>query len=832
VKRLFLLVFFMNILIVAFAQVTDEQVVNMLQNARQQGMGQEEMLLMLSQKGVTQEQLMRIKENYGKNLQISRQASETTDRMRKEYPEKTKKTENSKIVKNSKTIKNNNEDKTEIKEELLNIKESEDTFLDSLFMAMTPKEQEKEKKKLIFGHNIFNNELLTFEPNLNIATPENYILGPGDEVIVDIWGDAEQTFRQRISPDGSVTDAKIGPIYLSGISIKAATARLKNAFARIYATMRGEHPTTFMSLSLGEIRSIRVNVMGEVEMPGTYTLPSLASLFHAIYSAGGVNEIGSLRIVKVSRGGKELGEIDVYNYLLKGQSNMDIRLQDGDVVIVPPYQNLVTLEGKVKRPLIYEMKDNEDVKQLLDYAGGFTGDAYKKAVRVVRKSGREYQIFNVENTDFGQFSLTDGDVVSVDSVINRFENRIEVRGAVYREGLYALGNVTTVKQLIEKAEGVRGDAFMNRAVIYREKPDRTQEVLAVDVKGVLNGESADVALQNNDVLYIPSIFDLKEDYTIKIDGAVGFPGTYRYAEGMSVEDLIIQSGGLKESASEVKIDVARRIKDPKSTQIGDVLAENYTLTLKEGLCVDGMQKFTLEPFDEVFVRYSPGYQEQQNVRIVGEVLFGGDYVLAKKGERLSDLVKRAGGLTSEAYAESARLTRKMSDDERTRVESLLKLTKQSHRDSVDINRLDIGDEYYVGIQLSKALKNPGSEYDVILREGDVLTIPQYTETVKISGAVMYPNTVVYKKGADLKHYIEQGGGFADRAKKRKVFIVYMNGTVSMSKTFAKAKAAPGCEIVVPVKPPRKGVGLAEIMSIASSTTSMAALVTSIINSTK
>ncbi len=378
---------------------------------------------------------------------------------------------------------------------------------------------------------------------------------------------------------------------------------------------------------------------------------------------------------------------------MKGQSNMDIRLQDGDVVIVPPYQNLVTLEGKVKRPLIYEMKDNEDVKQLLDYAGGFTGDAYKKAVRVVRKSGREYQIFNVENTDFGQFSLTDGDVVSVDSVINRFENRIEVRGAVYREGLYALGNVTTVKQLIEKAEGVRGDAFMNRAVIYREKPDRTQEVLAVDVKGVLNGESADVALQNNDVLYIPSIFDLKEDYTIKIDGAVGFPGTYRYAEGMSVEDLIIQSGGLKESASEVKIDVARRIKDPKSTQIGDVLAENYTLTLKEGLCVDGMQKFTLEPFDEVFVRYSPGYQEQQNVRIVGEVLFGGDYVLAKKGERLSDLVKRAGGLTSEAYAESARLTRKMSDDERTRVESLLKLTKQSHRDSVDINRLDIGDEY-------------------------------------------------------------------------------------------------------------------------------------------
>jgi len=801
VKRLFLVVVFINLLTLAFAQVSDEQVVNMLQNARQQGMGQQEMLLMLTQKGVTQEQLMRIKSKYGENLQSSHQISETGDRMRSEMPQKTEKLEDNK-----------------------------ETFLDSLNRAMAFRG--KKEKKEIFGHNIFNNDLLTFEPNLNIATPENYILGPGDEVIVDIWGDAAQTFRQKISPDGSITDPKIGPIYLSGISVKEADARLKNVFARIYATMGGEHPTTFMSLSLGEIRSIRVNVMGEVEMPGTYTLPSLASLFHAIYSAGGVNEIGSLRSVKVSRGGKEVADVDVYDYLLKGKSDRDVRLQDGDVILVSPYQNLVTLEGKVKRPLVYEMKDNENVGELLEFAGGFTGDAYKKAVRVIRKSGREYQVYNVEEADFEQFGLVDGDSVSVEGIINRFENRVEIRGAVYREGLYALENVATVKQLIEKAEGIRGDAFLNRAVMHREKPDRTQEVIAIDIQGVLNGQAEDVKLQNNDVLYIPSIFDLKENYTVQIGGAVGTPGTYRFAEGMSIEDLIIQAGGLKESASVVKIDVARRIKNPKSTETASLLAENYTLTLKDGFVIDGNQNFTLQPFDEVFVRHSPGYQTQQSVRITGEVLFGGDYVLSKRGERLSDLVRRAGGLSPEAYLAGARLIRKMDEDERARVETLLKLSKQNSKDSIDLNRLDIGNEYYVGIQLSEALKNPGSEYDIVLREGDVLKIPEYTGTVKISGAVMYPNTVVYKKGAKLKHYIEQGGGFAARAKKRKVFIVYMNGTVAKSKTFSKAKAVPGCEIIVPLKPSRKGAGLAEIMGIASSTTSIAALVTSIINSTK
>lgn len=808
VRRVFLLIFFVVSALGTFAQMSDEQVVNLLQNARKQGMGQQEMLLMLNQKGVTRDQLLRIKANYSQTYSGQEAKEPVINRMR---------------VKED--VKGGNRQSQKATEEMM--------WLDSLSIPQAQHTNEVKREQRVFGRDIFNNSLLTFEPNLNIATPENYILGPGDEVIIDIWGDAEQNFQQQISPDGTITDAKIGPVYLSGMTVKEANARLKNAFAEIYSTMKGEQPTTFIAMSLGQIRSIRVNIMGEVVMPGTYTLPSLASLFHALYSAGGVNSIGSLRTIQVNRAGRKLASVDIYDYLLQGKSSQDIRLEDGDVIVVSPYQNLISLRGKVKRPMVYELKNEETMGELLSYAGGFRGDAYKKALRVIRKSGREYQVYNVDEQDFGQFILTDGDEVTVDSVMNRFENKVEIKGAIYREGLYALEEqMSTVKQLIEKAEGIREDAFLNRAVLYRERPDRSLEVEAMDIIGILGGRVSDVPLRKNDVLYIPSIFDLQEEYIINIHGEVGIPGTYKYASGMTIEDLIIQAGGLKESASTVKIDVARRIKNPKSASSEGILAENYTLTLKDGFVVDGNGHFELKPFDEVYVRRSPGYQAQQNVQVLGEVLFTGTYALSKKGQRLSELVNQAGGLTPNAYIAGARLTRKLDNDERARVESLLKLTKQSGRDSIDKSRLDIGDSYYVGIDLVKAMKNPGSEYDIVLRENDVLQIPEYSGTVKISGAVMYPNTVVYEKNAKLKHYIGQGGGFADRAKKRKAFIVYMNGTVAKARTFGKPKVAPGCEIIVPVKPPRKGVGLAEIMGIATSTTSMAALVTSIINSTK
>lgn len=815
-KRLSFIVFFTMIFVSLFAQIPDEQVVVLLQNAQKQGMGQQEMIVMLTQKGVTPEQLKRIKSNFDKDGTLKASATPSDDRTRKQ------------------DVSKGQGDRRMLKEQR-NV--GEVVSIDSLEMILADNERkklsQKERENLVFGRNIFNNDGLTFEPNLNIATPENYVLGPGDEVLVDIWGDSQQNIRQTISPDGSIVVDQIGPVYLNGLTVREANVRLKKAFSQIYSALNAAQPTTFINLSLGKIRSIQVNVMGEVVVPGTYTLSSLASLFHALYSAGGVNEIGTLRTIKVNRGGKEVADVDIYDYLLKGRNDLDIRLQDGDVIVVSPYQNLVGFRGKVKRPMRYEMKGEETVGDLLNFAGGFTGDAYKKAVRVIRKSGREHQVFNVDATDFGQFVLTDGDAVSVDSVMSRFENRIEIRGAVYREGLYALGDaVSTVKQLLEKAEGLRGDAFVNRAVLYRERPDFTLEVEALNIAGILNGSVTDVKLQKNDVLYIPSVFDLQEEYTVTIGGAVGIPGTYKYAGNMTLEDLVIQAGGLKESASMVKVDVARRIKDPKSTEVGELRAENFTFTLKDGLIVSGDKKHTLSPFDEVYVRNSPGYQVQQNVGIEGEVLFDGTYVLSKKGERLSDLVKKAGGLTPEAYARGARLTRKLSVNERARVETLLKLTKQGGRDSIDVGRLDIGNTYYVGIELRKALDNPGSDYDVVLREGDRLYVPEYAGTVKISGAVMYPNTVVYQKNEKLKHYIEQGGGFADRAKKRKVFIVYMNGTVSKSKTFSKANAAPGCEVIVPTKAPRKGSSLAEIMSLASSTTSMAAMVTSILNMTK
>lgn len=758
----------------------------MLREAQSQGKSQEEMIVLLTQKGVTREQLERIRANYNGNVRDSIVESGQTSRVRTEIPR--------------------------------------DTVVGVRF---------NRTEKQVFGREIFNNRLLTFEPNLNIATPDNYVLGPGDEVIIDIWGDSKQTLRQSIAPDGTIIDPQIGPITLNGLTIQEANSRLKNAYSRIYSTMNGEEPTTFMKMSLGEIRSIRVNVMGEVVVPGTYTLPSLASLFHALYCAGGVNNIGSLRAVKVSRGGNPLAEVDIYDYLLKGKSGLDIRLEDGDVIIVPPYQNLVAVSGKVKRPLIYEMKEGEAMADLLDFAGGFTGDAYKEAVRVIRKSGREYQVFNVEKTGFTQFTLTDGDEIAVDSVLARFENRVEIRGAVYRAGMYALdGQVSTVRQLIEKAEGVRDDAFLNRAVLYRDMPNTMREAQSVDVKALLENRVEDIVLRKNDVLYIPSIYDLSEEQTIAVRGAVGNPGTFNYVEGMTLEDVIVQAGGLRESASVVKIDVARRIKNPKSMDVTNVLAENFTLTLKDGLVIDGNENFIIMPFDEIFVRNSPGYQVQQSVTVTGEVLFEGEYVLSEKGQRLSDLVKKAGGINPDAYVSGARLVRQMNEFERRRVESTLRFAQQGIKDSIDVNSLDIGNDYYVGIDLRKALKNPGSEYDVVLRPGDRLIVPEYAGTVKISGGVMYPNVVVYEKGAGLKHYIAQGGGALPRAKKNRAFIVYMNGTVAKSKAFAKAKPAPGCEIIVPVKPARRGTSLAEIMSLATSTTSIAALVTSILNNTK
>ena len=624
----------------------------------------------------------------------------------------------------------------------------------------------------------------------------------------------------------------LGPVYFSGKTVKEANNYLKNEFAKIYAGVTGETPNTQIKLTLGEIRSIQVNVMGEVVVPGTYTLSSFASVFHALYWAGGVNKIGSLRSIKVIRDGETVADVDIYDFIMEGRLKDDIRLQDGDVILVNPYQTLVQILGKVKRPMYYEMKPTETIATLLKYAGGFTGDAYKKAIRLVRKSGREHQIFNIDEMDYSVFRVEDGDVLTVDSVLDRFENRVEVRGAVYREGLYQLsGEVNTVKQLIKKAEGVRGDAFLNRAVISREYDDLTREMIAIDLKGLLNGVVADIPLQKNDILFIPSVQDLREETTVAIHGEVADPGTYLYADKMTVEDLILQAGGLLEAAATTRVEVSRRVKDPKSTVFSGTIGQNFSFDLKDGLLVgEGSGSFHLEPFDEVYIRKSPAYHRQQTVTVAGEVLFSGNYALSKKNERLSDLITKAGGITSDAYAKGARLLRKMSEEELRRKEDVLRMAQMtSGGDSISVKKLDLSDTYSVGINLEKALQNPGSDYDMVLREGDMLYVPEYVSTVKISGAVMYPNTVLYKAGEGWKYYVNQAGGFGNDARKRRAYVVHMNGTVSRLKSGGAKEIEPGCEIIVPSKDPKKKMSPAEIIGMGTSAASLATMIATLVN---
>lgn len=820
---------------VVFAQqMTDEQVILYVQEAQSQGKTQQEMLVELMKKGVTKEQIQRIQSKYsgksdGSSEENANFMGEANSRLR---TQKTYENKNKNISQDESGLDNLGSQKQSIKGLRAKSAQQRNGYGTGVnnsgqpgYGYNGPKSAEDAFTQQIFGHNIFDNEYLTFEPNINVATPDNYRLGAGDEVIIDVWGASQTTIREKISPEGTVQIAKLGPVYLSGKTVEEANDYLKREFAKIYAGVAGETPNTQINLTLGEIRSIQVNVMGEVVVPGTYTLSSFASVFHALYWAGGVNKIGSLRSIKVIRDGKTVADLDIYDFIMEGRLKDDIRLQDGDVILVNPYQTLVQILGKVKRPMYYEMKPTETIGTLLRYAGGFTGDAYKKAIRLVRKSGREHQIFNVDEMDYSVFRLEDGDMLTVDSVLNRFENRVEICGAVYREGLYQLsGEVNTVKQLIKKAEGVRGDAFLNRAVINREHEDLTREVISIDLKGLLKGVVADIPLQKNDILYIPSIQDLKEEPTVTIHGEVADPGTYLYADKMTIEDLVLESGGLLEAASTTKIDVSRRIKSPKSTDDSNIVGQTFTFDLKDGLLIGaGSENFYLEPFDEVYVRKSPAYRKQKNVGIIGEALFTGTYALSKKNERLSDLVAKAGGVTSDAYVRGARLIRKMSEEELRRKEDATRMAIKVGADSTTLY------VYTVGIHLDEALKNPGSDYDMVLREGDVLFIPEYVSTVKINGAVMYPNTVLYKEGENSRYYINQAGGYASNAKKRSAFVVYMNGTVSRIRSGSKTAIEPGCEIIIQTKDPSKRMSVAEMVGMGTSIATLGTMIATLVN---
>lgn len=679
----------------------------------------------------------------------------------------------------------------------------------------------------VFGRDIFNKEDLTFEPVMNIATPQSYVVGPGDEVKVDIYGASQKSTTYTVTPDGDIVIDGYGPINISGLTVKQANARIRS-------TLGSRYSSSSIKMTLGQTRTITVNVMGEVQTPGTYTLSAFASVFHALYMAGGVSSIGTLRNIKVFRNGKEISVVDVYDYILNGKLSGNVRLQDNDVIVVGPYECIVDIAGKVKRPMYYEMKKTESVQTLLKYAGYFAGDAYTKSVRVIRKNGSRYGVFNVQEFDMGSFHLADGDSVTVDSIIPRYENMVEVKGAVFRPGMYQLGgNITTVRSLIESADGLTEDAFTNRGVIHRMKEDRTLKVISVDVQGIIDGRVADIPLKNEDVLFIPSKSERQENRTITIHGEVLYPGVYKYADNETLEDFVVQAGGLKESASTVKVDVSRRVSNRKALTRDSVIAKTYSFALKDGFVVDGQPGFTLEPYDEVYVRKSPSYLVQQNVSIEGEVNFPGTYALTKSESRLSDIVRASGGTNKLAYVKGARLERRITPEERTRMEQVLKMAQfqsKTEEDTIDVSKLDLGDTYYVGIQLDKALEAPGSDYDLTLREGDKIIVPEYTNTVKVSGNVLYPNTVAYKKGKGARYYVNQAGGWGIRAKKGSTYIVHMNGTVNqMGKG---EKPTPGSEVIVPTKPKSEVNKLQMWLAIGSSTAAIATMLVSIVNLSK
>ena len=807
---LFFLIFVLSGVVMA-QQMSDDQVIQYVKEANKSGKSQKQITTELLRRGVTKEQVSRIQQKYSESNTVSNKSNEMPSQLRQ------------------RTLVDDGGGQRRTTDY------SEVGMLDETVGGRVDNRADNtattDNSSQIFGHDVFTNRNLTFEPSINLATPVDYRLGPGDEVIIDVWGASENTIRQSISPEGTIQVSGLGPVQLSGMTVKDANAYLQREFSKIYSGISGSEPTSQIKLTLGDIRTIQINIMGEVAVPGTYTLSSFSSVFHALYRAGGVNKIGSLRSIKVVRNGKTIADLDVYDYLMKGKMKDDIRLQEGDVIIVNPYESLVRIAGKVKRPMFYEMKPTETVATILNYAGGFTGDAYKKAVRIIRKSGREHQVYNVDEMDYSVFRLDDGDSISVDAVLKRFENRVEIRGAVYRSGLYELsGTVNTVKQLIKKAEGLRGDAFLNRALLDRENEDLSHEVIAVDLGGLLKGTVADIPLQKNDILYIPSIHDLKEEETISIHGEVANPGTFLFSKNMTIEDLLVQSGGLLEAAATTKVDITRRIKDPKSTSFSSVLGKTYSFDIKDGLVVGGEGDFHLEPFDEVYVRKSPAYRKQQNVVVAGEVLFGGNYALVKKNERLSDLISKAGGITPDAYVKGARLIRKMTEEEQRRQADAVRMARMGEgKDSISVEKLNISDTYTVGINLEKAISNPGSDFDLVLREGDVLFIPEYINTVKISGAVMYPNTVLYKRGESLRYYINQAGGYGNLAKKKKAYVVYMNGTVSRLKSRDKKAIEPGCEIIVPSKEEKKRMSTAEILGMGSTTASIAAMIATMVN---
>ena len=791
--------FLMLCSIMAFA-ITDQQVIDYIKQQTAAGKSEQQIGKELMAKGVTPEQAKRIKAQLESQQQGENQATRQT-------------------VTSAESERKHNA--------------AEDVSLSSIENMQREIEKGDAMSgsgRKIYGHQVFNSQSLTFEPSENLATPQNYRLGPGDEVVIDIWGTSEDHMRQTISPEGSIMISQIGPVYLNGLTIKDANQHIKSAFSRKYAGMNDAE--TDIQVTLGQVRTIQVDILGEVATPGTFRMSPFSSVFHALYRAGGINDIGSLRNIQVLRNGKKVAGVDIYDYLFKGKTSGNIRLQEGDVIIVPPYEQLVNIDGNVKRPMYYEIKPDETVKSLLDYAGGFTGDAYGGMVRLSRQSGTENELYNIDRGEFATYRLQDGDIITVGTILDRYANRVELKGAVYRPGMFAIGDgLKTVRDLIDKADGVTEDAYTDRVLLYREGPEKQLEVVALDLKDILRGAAPDITLKRNDMLVISSVNELEKRGDVYIGGQVARPGAYPYAANSTVEDLIFQAGGLLEGASTARVDISRRIVDPSATEATNQLAQEFTVSIENGLAVGKGKGFRLKPYDRVEVRRSPGYAPQETVAIDGEVLFAGTYTLRKRNERLSEFVTRAGGLIDGAYIKGAHLSRRLSESELAARKEALRLAMSNNSenmgDSIAIDKIDLSNMYNVGINLEKALANPGSDYDLVLMPGDSLYVPEKQSTVKISGDVMFPNAVIYEPGKKLSHYINQAGGYGQRAKKGKAFIVYMNGTVARAKR--NTPIEPGCHIIVPSKPQNGGTDWSKILTLTTGFMSVATMVATIPN---
>ena len=837
---------FLPLGIMAQSSMTDDQVFKYVIKEHQNGTSQSQIVTQLMQRGVDITQIRRVRKKF-ERMSKDQALGVLSNDTEREQTDSRQRTNNGEARIGDQRYDNFRDDSKrgddrstyrvregvpstrtydEDDDEWMEFRDELDDFLPAdtatMYLNLLAK-MEKDKKK-VFGRDIFNKRNLSFEPSMSIATPANYRLGPGDAVFIDIYGASQLTINETISPDGYVTVEGYGPILLSGLTVEQAQRQLRSQLGTQYQSSQ-------LRLSVGQTKTVTVNVMGEVTAPGTYTVSAFATVFNALYMAGGITDIGTLRNIKVYRNNREISSVDAYEYIVSGQAKGNIRLSDNDVIIVGPYDCLVDLTGRVKRPMFYEMKSDESLASLIQYGGGFAGDAFKKSVRVMRKSGSQYSVHTVGEFDMAAFHMADGDSVWVDSVIARYANMVELKGAVFRPGMYELGTgITTVKQLVESADGLTEEAFARHAVMHRMRPNRTLEVLSVDLEGIFEGRVADVELHNEDVLFVPSHNEYQEERTLTIHGEVQFPGVYQYAYNETLEDFVLQAGGLNNSASMVKVDVARRIINPHATESQDTIAYTYSFALKDGFVIDGEQGFVLEPYDEVYVRKSPAYTTQQNVMVEGEVLFEGTYTLSRKNERLSEIIQKAGGLTKTAYAKGARLVRKRTLEEQLREEDLQKMALRQNaasKDSINMKTLEINSTYTVGISLEDAMNHPGGDADIVLREGDRIIVPEFSSTVKINGDVMYPNTVSFVPGKSVDYYINQAGGYGSTAKKSRTYIIYMNGTVA--KPDRKHKPMPGCEIVVPSKSRANRMTTTEMLAIGTSTASIATMIATMVN---